>query len=97
MKALNQTPLGKANGGKIVSLHERSAQEGASQLGMTLDVFSERSLLMSLLEKIQESDPDAIVGHAITDIDLCLLLQRLQHTKAIQTLHRKTPDQTVRV
>ena len=42
----------------------------------------ERALLAHLLARLQDLDPDVLVGHNIAAFDLDVLLHRLQHHKA---------------
>ena len=53
------------------------------QCGRPLWSFSEQSLLKALLKWTQETDPDVLVGHDITNVDLSLLLHRMQHQKVL--------------
>ena len=41
----------------------------------------ERALLAHLLARLQDLDPDVLVGHNIAAFDLDVLLHRLQHHK----------------
>ena len=47
--------------------------------------FSEQSLLKALLEWMQVTDPDVLVGHDVTNVDLSLLLHRMQHQKVLSS------------
>ena len=50
-----------------------------------------------MLEWIKDFDPDVLVGHNITNVDLSLLLHRMQHNKALLLLHLSCRQAVVKV
>lgn len=76
---------GDSRHGEIIALHDRYTKR-VSKRSVNI-LFSEHALLTGFVKKIQDLDPDVLVGHNISNVDLNLLLHRMQNNK----VKRKRP------